>query len=149
MSVDASKALVRRFIEAVWNDGNLAVIDELVAPDFVNHSAPPGTAADRAGFAQTAGNTRDVFPDFHVTIENVIAEADTVAALFTARGTQQTVWEHPIVGRIASTGKVATWGGVRLFQLRDGKIAGTWVYVDSLGLMQQLGAFPGLSRAIG
>ena len=148
-SIEANKALVRRFIEAVWNEGALAAVDELVMPDFVNHSAPPGTPADREGFKQTAAMTRALFPDFRVTLEELVAEGDVVVAHFTARGTHQRAWEHPIIGRIASTGKAAQWRGVRLFHLADGKVVATWVYTDTLGLLQQLGALSGLRQATG
>ena len=148
-SVEANKALVRRFIEAVWNTGALAVVDELVTPDFINHSAPPGTPADREGFTRTAVTTRTTFPDFHVTVEELVAEDNLVVAHFTARGTHQLAWEHPIIGRIASTGRPVQWRGVRLFRLTDGKVAATWVYTDTLALLQQLGALPGLTQATG
>ena len=146
-SVEANKALVRRFIEAVWNEGALAAVDELVTPDFVNHSAPPGTPADRTGFMQTAATTRTTFPDFHVTVEELVAEGDLVVAHFTARGTHQWAREHPSIGRIASPGRPVQWRGVRLFQLTDGQVAATWVYTDMLALLQQLGALPGLPQA--
>ena len=146
-SVEANKALVRRFIEAVWNEGALAAVDELVMPDFVNHSAPPGTPADRVGLMQTVATTRTTFPDFHVTVEELVAEGDLVVAHFTARGTHQLAWEHPIIGRIASTGRPVQWRGVRLFRLTDGQVAATCVYTDMLALLQQLGALPGLPQA--
>ena len=146
-STEANKALVRQLIDAVWNTGTLAVVDELVAPEFVNHSAPPGTPPDREGFKQTAASTRTTFPDFHVTVEELVAEGDLVVAHFTARGTHQLAWEHPIIGRIASTGRPVQWRGVRLFRLTDGQVAATWVYTDMLALLQQLGALPGLPQA--
>ena len=148
-STEANKALVRQLIDAVWNSGTLAGVDELVAPDFVNHSAAPGTPPDREGFKQTAATTRTTFPDFHVTVEDLVAEGDLVVAHFTARGTHQLAWEHPIIGRIASTGRAVQWRGVRLFRVAEGRATATWVYTDTLGLLQQLGALPGLRQATG
>jgi steroid delta-isomerase-like uncharacterized protein len=148
-SITANKELVHRFIDALWNAGDLGVVDELTTPDFVNHSALPDTPPDRAGFAHTARTTRDIFPDFQVTLVELVADGDTVVAHFTAAGTHQLAWDHPIVGRITATGKAVTWRGVRLFHLRDGRIAATWVYVDTLDVVRQLGALSGLAQATG
>jgi steroid delta-isomerase-like uncharacterized protein len=142
MTVEENKALVRRFVEALWNAGDLTVVDDLVAPDFVNHSAAPGTRADREGFRQAAARTRALFPDFHVTVEELIAEGEAVVVRFTARGTLQLAWEHPIIGPIGATGRQATWTGMRLFHLAGGRITETWVNADTLAMMQQLGALP-------
>ena len=140
MSTEQHKALVRRFIEAAWNEGDLTAVDALLAPTFVDHSAAPGAAADREAFKQGLVRTRTAFPDFHVTIEELFGEDDKVVARFTAEGTHQAVWEHPIVGRIGSTGQRTSWTGMRIFALAAGQVTTTWVEVDRLRLMQQLGA---------
>lgn len=149
MSVEENKAIVRHFVEALWNKGDLSTADALLAPDFVNHSARAGTPADREAFQQSAALTRTTFPDFHVTIDDLIGEGDKVAARFTARGTHQVEWLHPIVGPIASTGRQVTWTGIRIFHMRDGKIAETWLNVDTLDVMQQLGAIPAQAHVMG
>ena len=148
MSTEENKAIARQFIEAAWNDGDLAAVDALLAPTFVNHSAPPGAASDREAFKQGLVRTRTAFPDFRVTIEDLFGEGDKVVARFTVEGTHQAVWEHPIVGRIGSTGQHARWTGMRIFALAEGKVTATWVEVDSLRLMQQLGAVA-LTHAVG
>jgi steroid delta-isomerase-like uncharacterized protein len=148
-TTEENKALVRQVIDAVWNEGALAAAEGVLAPAFINHSAPPGQPADRSGFLRSAASIRTTFPDFRVTVEDLVAEGELVVAHFTARGTHQLAWEHPIIGRIASTGKAVQWRGVRLFRLADGTVAATWVYSDSLGLLQQLGALPGLAEALG
>ncbi len=148
MSTEEHKALVRRFIEAAWNAGDLATVDALLAPTFVNHSAPPGAAADREAFTQGLVRTRTAFPDFHVTIEDLFGEGDKVVARFTVAGTHQAVWEHPIVGRIGSTGQHATWTGIRIFALAAGQVTATWVETNSVRMMQQLGAIA-LTHATG
>jgi steroid delta-isomerase-like uncharacterized protein len=149
MTTEADKQLVLRLIEAIWNAGDLAEAEALLAPDFVNHSAPPGTPPDRAGFLRTSVTTRTTFPDFHVKVDDLIAEGDLVVAHFTARGTHQVAWEHPIIGRIAARGKAVQWRGVRLFRIAQGKATATWLYTDSLGLLQQLEALPELRESIG
>ena len=147
MSLEENKALVRRVVEALWNEGNTAIVDEVFTPQFVNHTASPGSAADRAGFKESARTIRRIFPDFRVTIDSVIAEADDVVVLFTAHGTQGGVWDHPIIGRIGPQAQQATWGGVRIFHLAGGQITETWVYSDSLAMLQQLGALSTVTQA--
>ncbi len=146
---EANKQLGQQVIDAIWNDGRLADAEMLLASDFVNHSAPAGTPTDRAAFLRTAATTRTTFPDFHVTIDDLVAEADLVVAHFTARGTHQVAWQHPIIGSIAARNTPVQWRGVRLFRVADAKATATWVYTDSLGLLQQLGALPGLAESIG
>ena len=149
MTTEATKQLARRLIDLVWNEGRLAEAEALLAEDFVVHSAPPGMPADRAGFLRTAATTRTTFPDFRVTVEELVAEDELVVAHFTAHGTHQAAWEHPIIGRIAARGTPVQWRGVRLFRVADGQATATWVYTDSLSLLQQLGALPGLAESLG
>jgi steroid delta-isomerase-like uncharacterized protein len=149
MTTEADKQLALRLIESIWNAGDLAEAEALLSPDFVNHSAPPGTPPDRAGFLRTAVTTRTTFPDFHVTVDDLVAEGDLVVAHFTARGTHQVAWEHPIIGRIAARGKAVQWRGVRLFRIAQGRATATWLYTDSLGLLQQLEALPEMRDSIG
>jgi predicted SnoaL-like aldol condensation-catalyzing enzyme len=99
--LEANKQLARQLIDAIWNDGRPAEAEARLAPDFVNHSAPPGTPADRAAFLRTAATTRTTFPDFHVTVDDLVAEGELVVAHFTAQGTHQVAWAHPIIGPIA------------------------------------------------
>lgn len=142
MTTEANKRLAQQLIDGIWNAGRLAEATAFLAPDFVNHSAPPGTPRDAGAFLHLAEITRTTFPDFHVTVEDVVAEGDLVVAHFTARGTHQVAWEHPIIGPIAAGGRDVTWRGVRLFRITEGRVTATWLYADSLGLLQQLGALP-------
>jgi steroid delta-isomerase-like uncharacterized protein len=147
--LEPTKQLARQLIDAIWNDGRLAEAEPVLAADFVNHSAPPGTPADRAAFLRTAATTRTTFPDFRVTIDDLVAEGELVVAHFMAQGTHQVAWEHPIIGPIAAQGTPVRWRGVRLFRIAEGMVTATWVYTDSLALLQQLGALPGLAESIG
>ena len=135
VGTEEHKALVRRFVEEAINQGTLAVLDELVAPDFVSHTAalplPPGPAGMRLFLSAT----RLVFPDLHQSIEDLVAEGEKVVVFWSARGTQQGM----LLG-IPPTGKSATWQGMTLFRVIDGKLAGSWQVLDQLGLLQQLGA---------
>jgi len=137
MSVEENKAIELRFLEEVVNKGNLAVIDELVAANFIDHSALPGAAPDREGYKQFFAMTRTAFPDFHSTLEDMIAEGDKVVERFTVRGTHK----GEFMG-IAPTGKQVEVEGIAIHRLAGGKIVEDWFSMDMLGMMQQLGVVP-------
>lgn len=134
MSVEENKAIFHRFIEEVWNKGNLAVADELFTPDAVSPSAPnlpPGSE----GVKIIATMFRSAFPDFHMTIEDLIAEEDKVVARFTQGGTHK----GEFMG-IAPTGKQVEFTEIGILRIVGGKVVESWYETDMLGLMQQLGA---------
>ncbi len=137
MSLEENKAIERRFIEEVVNKGELAVIDELCAANFVDHSAPPGVAPDREGYKQFFAMTHSAFPDFHSTLEDMFAEGDKVVQRFTARGTHK----GEFMG-IPPSGKQVTITGIAIHRITGGKIVEDWVNMDMLGMMQQLGVVP-------
>lgn len=86
MDVEANKAIVRRYIE-MWNTGHLALADELLAPTYVDHAHPEVTGP--ASVKQALQQFRAAFPDFRVTPEEMVSEADLVAVRATLRRTQQ------------------------------------------------------------
>ena len=105
MSAEEHKAIVRRFVEEVQNRGDLAALDELCAPDFVNHSAPPGVPPTREGLAQLTALFRQAFPDGEMVIEDMLAERDRVATRKTFRGTHRgTSWGCPRPGGESRSG---------------------------------------------
>lgn len=132
-----NKKIVKRFIEEAFNQGNLGVIDELVAGDFVNHAAGLQDARGPAGMTQFVTTYRTAFPDYACTIDDQIAEGDTVVTRWTARGTQN----GPLMG-ILPTGKHVTLSGIVIDRIANGKLAETWLQADALGMMQQLGVIP-------
>ena len=132
-----NKAIMRRLIEEGFNRGNLEVYDELVAPDFVNHSAPPGAPPTREGWKQGAAMFRAAFPDLHFHIEDEIAEGDLVVTRFTGHGTHQ----GELMG-IPATDKDLTFSGINIARIAGGKIMESWEEFDKLGVMEQLGVVP-------
>ncbi len=142
MSAD-TKATARRFLEEAFNSGNLAVVDELVAPEFVNHDAalPEPTMGIEATKA-SIGAYRDAFPDLRLTIEQQVAEGEYVMTRWSARGTH----EGDLFG-MAATGKEATVTGITVDRIVDGRFVESWTNWDTLGLMQQLGVVPTLATA--
>jgi steroid delta-isomerase-like uncharacterized protein len=135
---EENKAVVRRFIEEVWNSGNLAVIDELIAEDHVDHDpAQAGAPGGREGMRAFVQMYRSAYPDSHLELGEMIAEGDLVAAPWTATGTHQ----GELMG-IAPTGKSVTVTGIGIDRVVDGKIVESWANYDALGMLAQLGAIP-------
>ena len=135
MSTEDNKAHVRRGFEAV-NQKNLAVYDELLAPDVVFHNAST-TMQGLEAYKQFLSMYMTAFPDLLFTVEDMIAEGDTVVARFTTRGTHQ----GNLMG-IPPTGKQMSGTGMFIDQIVNGKGIEQWFNTDDLGLLQQLGVIP-------
>jgi steroid delta-isomerase-like uncharacterized protein len=130
---EANKAAMKSFFEEVYNQGNIAYIDELSDPGFVSHDTGNPTH-DREGVKQVVTAIRAAFPDVHFTADDILAEADKVAVRFTMRGTQQ----GDFMG-IPATNKEIVVTGIDIVRFRDGKAAEHWHEWSGLELMQQLG----------
>ncbi len=139
---EQNKAAVRRYIEEAWNRGKLAMVDEVLAPNYASHDPGNPEYTGREGVKQLITLYRNAFPDLHWSIEDQIAEGDKVVTRWTARGTHK----GDLRG-IPSTGKQVTVTGTTCSRFAGGKVAESWVNWDTLGLMQQLGAVPSPQRA--
>jgi steroid delta-isomerase-like uncharacterized protein len=137
MSAQELKMIARRYIEEVWNGGDLALIDEIFARDFVNHTPSPGQLAGREGLKQFIASLRSASPDVHFTIDDVIAEGDRVVTRWTARGTH-----HGDLMGAPPTGKRITVSAIAIDRIVNGRIVEHWAVRDDLGLVQQLGLIP-------
>jgi steroid delta-isomerase-like uncharacterized protein len=134
--VEENKALVLRFYEKVWNEGNFDVTSEVFAQDYVRHDLRPSQALPGpAGQAKVAADFRAAFPDLRMEVDLILAEGDLVAARWTTEGTNTGPW-----GGNPPSGKRARFSGVNIFRFREGKVVELWNHRDDLGLMQQLGA---------
>ena len=139
MLSETNNTVARRFLEEVWNKGNLAVLNEIIAKDHVN-SGPgtlPGLPTGPEGSKQLVTVYRNAFPDVHFTIDEQIAEGDKVVTRWTAHGTHQ----GELAG-IPATGKSSTVTGIVIDRFVNGKIAESWGIFDQFGMMQQLGVIP-------
>ena len=136
MSTEQNKMLARRLFEEVWNDKNLAVLDELVASNFVFHNSVQ-TLYGPEGFKQFATTYHNAFPEAHFTVEDVIAEGDTVALRWSARATHT----GELLG-IPPTGKQVTVTGITITLISNGKSVESWGEFDALGMLQQIGVIP-------
>ena len=142
-AVDA-KTLVRRFFEEVWNQGNLDVLDEIIASDYDPHPLPNDSDFGRgpAGQKQFVNQYRLAFPDTHFTVEAQLAEGDVVATRWTADGTHT----GDLMGIPASRQQV-TVTGMTINRIANGKLSEGWANFDQLGLLQQIGAIPAQRQA--
>ena len=138
MSTEQNKALVRQMVEEIFNRGNMSRADEFLAPDFVEREElPPGIPRDREGVKQLTIMLRSAFPDFKAAIDDIVAEGDKVVIRQTWSGTHK----GEFMG-IPPTGKSVSFGVIDIIRIAGGKFVEHWGQMDSMGLMQQLGAIP-------
>jgi predicted ester cyclase len=135
LSLEATKALVRHYMEDGFAAGDLSIFDEMLSPTFLDHN---GFADQQPGLAEVKREYRlfrTAFPDLQVTIEDIIAEADRVVVRSRLHATHSGVF----FGR-APTGKRIEVEAISIFRLEAGKIAERWGL--NTDLMRQLGATP-------
>lgn len=138
MSTEENKNAVIGLIEEVWNNGKMEELSRFVATDVVFHDAPiPGLPPGIEGVKHIPAFWRSVFPDMHISIEDLITEGDMVVQRFTMHGTQN----GNLMG-IPPTGKQVTMGGINFFRLADGKIVERWGIADTVSALQQIGVLP-------
>src|SRR5712692_5861118 len=140
--LEQNKAIVRRLFEELWNKGNLSVADQLFSPNYAHHDpSTPDFGRGPESERKRATLYRTAFPDLELTIEDIIAEGETVMARWSCRGTHK-----GDLSGIAPTGKQVTISGVSIARFTGGKMVEGWVNWDALGLMQQLGVVPELAK---
>jgi predicted ester cyclase len=140
-STQANVDLVRRFYDEIFNNGNLAVADEIIAPEFVEHipQPVPGThiTTGPEAIRSFASMFREAIPDLSVSVDDVIAAADKVVTRVTWQGTQK----GPLFGA-DPTGKRLRFTGIDIVRVGDGRIIEHWGQVDVLGALSELGFLP-------
>ena len=142
MTTESNKEAARQFVEEVWNEKNLDVVDELYHPDYTGHwYAIGGDDVDREGMKEFVRGIHHGFPDFEMNIEFIHGADDLVTVGFTGLGTHENEWmgippeetptrpDRPVPGHITS-------------RFEDGKIVEGWSTWDALSLMQGLGVLP-------
>jgi len=143
MSTEENKVLARRFVEEGFSTGNLALADEIVAPNFVNYD--PGTPplpSGPEGYKQLVTAYRTAYSDLQLTVEDLLAEGDKVGVRWTARGTHTGQ-----LGDIPPTGKQMMVTGISVLTIAGGKVAEQYTNWDTLGMLQQLGVVPAPGQA--
>jgi steroid delta-isomerase-like uncharacterized protein len=135
--MDRNKEVARRIYEEALNKRDLDLLDELVAPDYVEHDPLPGQGTGIEGIKDRYRMLIEgLDPTF--TIEDVIAEGDKVVVRWTNNGTNV----GDFLG-IPATGRSFSTAGIDIYRLEAGKLAEHWHVVDVFGQMQQLGLLPG------
>jgi steroid delta-isomerase-like uncharacterized protein len=133
-SLEDMKDVARRITEEAWNKGNLDLVDELLAPDFVDHNPHGGTTRDREGYKNFIRQVRSAFPDLQNTDEDLIAEGDKVVSRWTTRATHQGDWMGA-----PPTGNQVEGTGIIIWRIVEGKVVERWNNYDALGLLRQVG----------
>lgn len=152
MSTEDNKALYLQFLEEVWNKGNVAAVDELIAPNYVDHlwyptntPVPVKHQMSLEDYKQFISHWHTTFPDLHSIVELQVAEGDLVVTHFTASGTHKGDFRGLGSTRsIPPTGKQVTWTMTDIVRIADGKIVERWYTDDIVGLLRPLGLVPTL-----
>jgi predicted ester cyclase len=127
-------ATQRRLVEEAQAQGRLAAVDEILTPDFVDHTPFPGMPPTREGVKQIFAMIRAGLPDHDARIEQMVAQGDLVATYKSFTGTH----DGELFG-VAPTGRRVTIRVMDFVRYRDGQLAEHWNIVDVAGLMAQLG----------
>jgi steroid delta-isomerase-like uncharacterized protein len=137
MSTETNKAIIARMIEQVWNEGRTDLVEEFFTEDCVQHIVGMPQALGLDALKQNTAMGLTAWADFHLGLDEAVAEGDMVAARWTTTG------KHvgDLLG-IPATGKQVSQCGTTFYRLENGRIAEIWFLADMLGLMQQLGVIP-------
>jgi steroid delta-isomerase-like uncharacterized protein len=138
---ERNKALMRRFWN-VWEQGSIDLLDELLAPEYINHTlATPDLPPGPEGVKEVVSMFRSAMPDLRVVIQDMIAEGDKVATRYALEGTHR----GELFG-VLPTGKHLSIKSMTVERLSEGKIVEHWRVTDELDMMRQLGVFGALGE---
>ncbi len=132
-TADANGALAMRIANEVWNDGNMDVVDEILAPNYVRHnpkSWEPAMVDGPEAFKEYVGMVHDMYPDFKLEVHNRMASGDMVASNWTVTGTHK------------ESGKPISVDGLVMTRYENGKAVEEWMTFDTLSLAKQIGMVP-------
>jgi len=134
---EENNEICERMYNGAWNDGNFALVDELIAPDGLDHS-PLSSEKGTAGFKKIIKTFRDAMPGLRLTIEDEVYSGDRVVHRWKVQGKHTGA---PLFG-VPAKGKEITLTGISILRMENGKIAERWTQLDQFGLLQQLGVVP-------
>jgi predicted ester cyclase len=133
--------MIERIPLEILNKGDLGLVDEIYATDYVERTGQPGFAPTREGFKETVKALRTAFPDLHYTIDDAIESGDRIVHRLTASGTMK----GDLQG-MPATFKRATWNEIHIGRIANGRLVEHWGLVDQLGMLVQLGIVPAPGR---
>jgi steroid delta-isomerase-like uncharacterized protein len=134
MTLAENKRLARRFPEEAATEGNIDILDTLLARDFLDHGVFGRDSEGPDAAKAELHRLRTAFPDFEAAVEDIIAEGDIVAMRVTLSGTH----EGEFMG-VEPTGESFTIQNMVFTRIQDGRIVERWTQPDTLGLFKQLG----------
>lgn len=137
MTLDEMKALVRRHDNDVINRKDLSALDRDLAPDYIDHAAPPDAPQGVEGARAWLSMIHGAFPDLKATIEDIVAEGDRIVIRKRWTGTHR----GPFL-EVEPTGKDVEFEGMVIWRIEGGRLAERWAQIDRLGLLQRLGVLP-------
>ena len=132
---EQNKTLTRRFYDEVFNKKNLNTVDELCAPGFVDHNAPPGQGPGLKGLKDWMQQFFQAFPDLKATIHEMVAEGDIVATRLTCQGTHKGAFMGA-----APTGRNVTFSALDMVRIKDGRATEVWHEGNDAVVLMELGA---------
>jgi steroid delta-isomerase-like uncharacterized protein len=137
MSSTQFQSPIYRIFEEAFNQGNLAVVDELLTPDHFAHNAFGGVTNGPQGLKCLIAIFRTAFPDLQCTVEDEIREGVKIAAHWTMRGTHKGLF----LGN-PPTGRPIVVQGIVFARISNGRIIEDWTLIDQMGILQQIGVVP-------
>jgi steroid delta-isomerase-like uncharacterized protein len=135
--MQTAQSPIHRLFDHAFNEGELAVVDELVTADAITHATSWGLPNNRTGLKQLILAFRTAFPDLHCIVQEEIAQGDRTAVHWTMRGTHQGAF----MGN-RPTGRPIRVQGIIIVRVVDGRIVENWILIDQMSILQQLGIIP-------
>lgn len=129
----ANKRLVRRFYKEVYGDWNMALVGEVVSPQFTSHDWPEGSPTGRQGFEAFYSAIRTALPDARYEVDDLIAEGDKVVVRWRLLGTHQGEFRG-----IAATGRPITLEGIAIYRVDAGKLVERWVVTNLHDVLEEI-----------
>lgn len=131
MSAESNIALVRQWVEQIWNAANLEQLALFHPPSFVNHGDPLTIEASKEWHLRN----RETFPDIHYVIDDLFATGDRVALRWSATATHRgALWNM-----IPATGKTIAWNGMHFLRIDNQQIVEVWAVQNTIAQLQQMG----------
>jgi predicted ester cyclase len=138
MPTTENRDICRRFFEEVVSQGDVSLVDGICSLDYRLHATLSGPEAiDREGLKELVASWRSSFPDGTITVEDMVAEGDLVAARMLERGTQLGEFRG-----ISPTGRPVAYGSMTFLRVVDGRITDHWGLLDMPNLLEQIAPTP-------
>jgi steroid delta-isomerase-like uncharacterized protein len=142
MTTNNQDVVLRLWYQELWDNWNIAVADELLTDDYRLHAPGVSVPLDRETTKHVVAMYGNSFPDLKHTVDEVIADDDTLAVRWTVRGTHRGEFQG-----IPASGKSIKLSGITVHHLVGARVRETWLVYDNIELLQQIGAVPAAANA--